>query len=126
MIKENKSYCICYSVPDDKNYFYHNDSMPIKKDDWIYAFIKYPHTKEGLLNYYIRLTGIQIIYITEIKQYELLHDVNIATFIADDSKLYYLLLLKDNKEILDPVTFVTYCKLLELDRVKNEKRIDRW
>lgn len=117
----NKLYCVCYYFPNKKDYYYKDNNKPISKDDWIYAFVKWPNNREELINYYVKLQGNEIIYVLDAQIYD--DESYIITFLTDKLQKLYLLISRDF-EILDPVTLTTFSKLVELDEVKNERLDD--
>lgn len=114
-----RSYCICYYFPNINDYYYKDNNKPLSKQDWIYSFVTWPKDRDEMLNSFIKLQGDEIIYILDMESYDN-NESFIATFMTKKLEKRYLMLTK-NYEIVDPVTLTSYCRLVELDKVKNER-----
>jgi hypothetical protein len=114
-----RSYCICYYFPNHRDYYYKDNNKPLSKNDWVYSFVKLPKNRDEMMNSFIKLQGDEIIYVLDTKSCDD-NEYFIVTFMTKDLKKRYLLTSRDG-EIIDPVSLTTYCRLVELEKVKNER-----
>jgi len=131
MIFENplligETYIICYNNPDLKDLFFADNNKPIKEDDWIYVYYQIPETIAESYNSCIKLKKNDSVFIINIKKSNLCVDTNnnsnawMVSFVAQNGNIYHVQVDK-HAEIVDPSTFVTFCKFIHPEKVNRSK-----
>jgi hypothetical protein len=115
-IIKDQTYCIAYNHPNKKDYYHNQDNKLLEKHDWIYAYYDLPKNKLESLDCFIRLKETNIVFVIDVQQSKVYENNWLVTFVAKDSRLYYLN-INDDAEIIDPVTLIGFCRLIKPERI---------